>query len=86
MRGTDGMYRLLKLGKRLQVWRSLNGEGSVCVNYENCMVKDGIFLVGEYGKGDCFYTACNDYCDKISGKTLVFDDMSDSREEVRVLF
>lgn len=73
---------LLSLEEYLEVLKTYSGE--VSVSYKDCYVKDGIFLNAEYGVGNSFYTACEDYLNKIHGKTLVFDHIGE-RKEVRVL-
>ncbi len=75
--------RLLSLGKRFEVWK-LPGE-KIAVAYQDCYVKDGMFLVDTFGVGTSFDEACADYMQKISGKTIVFDGTKRKREEVRVL-
>lgn len=60
-------------------------EGNVRVSYHCADVKDGIGLVGIYGRGANFEYACKDYLKQIRGKTLVFDAESPSRREVMVL-
>ena len=76
--------KLLNLENRmLKVGKNINGK--VYVHYENCDVKDGCFLIGTYGTGNNFEEACDDYLNKISGKTIVFNALSSDREEVKVL-
>ena len=76
--------KLLNLENRmLKVGRNINGK--VYVHYERCDVKDWCFLIGTYGTGNSFEEACEDYLNKISGKTIVFDAESRNREEVKVL-
>lgn len=76
--------KLLNLkGRMLSVGKNINGK--VYVRYERCDVKDGCFLIGTYGTGNSFEEACDDYLDKISGKTIVFNAESSNREEVKVL-
>ena len=76
--------KLLNLEKRmLKVGKNINGK--VYVHYESCDVKDGCFLIGTYGTGNNFEEACEDYLNKISGKTIVFNAESSNREEVKVL-
>lgn len=75
--------KLLNLGKRILVAKNIYGK--VYVHYENCYVKDDCFLVGEYGTGNNFEEACEDYLNEISGKTIVFKDAYNNREEVKVL-
>jgi len=59
-------------------------KGNICVEYQNCEVKDGYFLKGDPGRGATFEEACEDYMNKIAGKTLVFDAYG-NRKEVTVL-
>ena len=76
--------KLLNLENRmLKVGRNINGK--VYVHYERCDVKDGCFLIGTYGTGNSFEEAREDYLNKISGKTIVFNALSSDREEVKVL-
>ena len=76
--------KLLNLENRmLKVGKNINGK--IYVHYERCDVKDGCFLIGTYGTGVDFESACEDYLNKISGKTIVFNAESSNCEEVRVL-
>lgn len=75
---------LLSLGGESLAVRKDN-DRNVCVSYRGADVKDGIALVGLYGKGGNFERACEDYLKQIRGKTLVFNAESPSRHEVRVL-
>lgn len=76
--------KLLNLeGRMLSVGKNIKGK--VYVHYERCDVKDGCFLIGSYGIGNSFEEACEDYLNKISGKTVVFNAESSNREEVKVL-
>lgn len=75
--------RLMKLKiANLKVWE-IDG-GVICVCYQNCEVKDGMFLIGEFGTGLTFEEACDNYMEKITGKTLVFNACG-NRKEVTVL-
>lgn len=67
----------------LKVWKVHSS--TICVNYENCEIKDGAFLIGAFGRGHDFESACDDYLSQIRGKTLVFDSCTDHRKEVTVL-
>lgn len=83
MLNSETYRRLLQLGDtRLIVW--IEG-GDVCVAYENCEVKDGIFSKSVFGRGCYFSAACEDYARKISGKKLIFNAESKNRKEVTVL-
>lgn len=74
---------LLRLdGERLGVFQNRHG---VCVMYQGAEIKDGSFLVGAYGTGVDFESACDDYLDKIRGKKLVFGATTNGRHEVMVL-
>lgn len=70
--------RLLKSNNHLEVFQIINGK--IGVNFSNCWVKDDCFLIGEFGRGDTFEEACEDYIDKIQGKTLVFEEYGRRRE------
>ena len=67
---------------RLEVFKNRLG---VCVKYQNAEIKDGAFLIGEYGTGIDFESACDDYLNKIRGKKLVFNACSNNRKEIMVL-
>lgn len=76
--------KLLNLENRtIRVGKNINGK--VYVRYERCDVKDGRFFIGTYGTGNNFEEACEDYLNKISGKTIVFNALSSNSEEVKVL-
>lgn len=74
---------LLSLEKSLEVWKVPSGK--IAVSYQNCDIKYGMFLRGDYGTGETFSDACEDYLNQLHGKTLVFNACSSAREEVRVL-
>ena len=59
-------------------------KGNICVEYQNCEIKDGYFLLGIPGRGATFEEACEDYMNTIAGKTLVFNSYG-NRKEVTVL-
>lgn len=67
----------------LEVWKL--SDGTICVSYYRCEVKDGPVLIGVFGRGGTFEGACYDYLEQIRGKTLVFNACSNSRREVTVL-
>jgi hypothetical protein len=79
----DNLTRLLNLSERLEVWRVPGGE--IAVAFQSCEVKDGYFLISEFGTGSTFNEAVDDYLEKISGKRLVFNACSENRHEVLVL-
>ena len=80
----DIVDRLLSLqGEQLEVWKTDNV--TICISYAHCDVKDGYFLISEFGSGTTFYDACEDYYKKICGKTLVFNACTKHRKEVKVL-
>lgn len=68
--------------KRLEVFKNKQG---VHVMYKDAEIKDGCFLVGTYGTGVDFETACDDYLSKIRGKRLVFNADSNNREDIMIL-
>ncbi len=74
--------KLLNIDETLRVFKDLNGKTCVC--YERGYIKDDIFLIGAVGRGENFDEAVIDYCNKISGKTLIFD-VNGERKEVIVL-
>ena len=67
---------------RLLVW--IVDENTYCVKYEWADIKDGPVLVGTFGRGNDFESACDDYLLHIRGKTLVFNYFG-NRKEVTVL-
>jgi hypothetical protein len=74
---------LLRLdGERLEVFQNKHG---VHVMYQGAEISDGCFLVGVYGTGTDFESACDDYLEQIRGKKLVFGACTDGRHEVMVL-
>lgn len=77
-------YRLLQLDHHyLNVW--MLDDGNYAVAYQGADVKDGIGLLGVFGKGQSFELACADYMTRIRGKKLVFDADSENRKEVFVM-
>lgn len=76
--------KLLRLGwATLTVDKDINGQ--ICVHYTNSYVKGAGVLIGVCGRGITIEAACQDYLERISGKTLVFDDGVGMRKEVVVL-
>jgi len=70
---------------RLEVWELPDNKIGVC--FENfAYIKDGGFLIGEFGNGRTFEDAVRDYAQKISGRTLVANPSSSNRKEITVLF
>lgn len=63
---------------RLLVW--VVDKNVYCVKYEWADVKDGDVLVGTFGRGTDFESACEDYLNKIRGKTLVFNHFGKNKE------
>lgn len=84
MGNTKSSDILLSLNRDLHVWK-VQQDTVVCVAYERSEVKDGPVLVGTFGRGHDFESACDDYLAQIRGKTLVFDACTDHRKEVTVL-
>jgi len=81
----NAVNKLLNLnGHHLSVWRFAQSE-DIGVNFEHSMIKEGIMLTSEFGRGTTFEMACQDYLQKISGRTLVFDYSDGSRKTVTVL-
>lgn len=73
---------LLSLDEHLEVFKNSSG---VCVHYKNAETKDGYFLKTEWGAGENFESACDDYLDKIRGKKIVFNACTSYRKEVTVI-
>ena len=69
------------LNAELDVKRYPNQAGRFSAKFKNCETKEGCCLVGSYGNGRSATEAINNYSDEISGKTLVFDAMTDKRRE-----
>lgn len=75
--------RLLNTGYHLDVFQWNNGvEKGIGVHFQDAEIKDGSFLVGEYGRGQTLEEACEDYIRQISGKTVVFHACTDHRTDV----
>ena len=79
----EGLKLLNLKGERLEVWKV--DDGTICVKYINCEVKDGPMLKGVFGMGTTFEEACDNYYKQISGKTLVFKYGESAQKEVTVL-
>jgi hypothetical protein len=74
--------RLLNLeGHRLEVFRNPAG---VCVKFQDSGIRTTGCL-GVYGTGPDFESACENYLEQISGKTLIFAYATDRQREVQVL-
>jgi hypothetical protein len=84
-RPTNSSNRLLNLNYySLEVRKATNGK--IIVSYESCEVQDGCMLKSIVGCGNTFEEACDDYLHQISGHTLIFNAMSETkRKEVNVL-
>ena len=75
--------RLINTGYHLDAFQWDNGrERGIGVCFQNSEIKDGMFLVGEYGRGQTFEEACEDYIRHVSGKTIVFHACTNGRKEV----
>lgn len=84
MESSSSAYMLLQLDHRwLNVW--MLADGYYAVAYQGADVKDGAGLLGVFGKGQSFESACADYIRRIRGKTLVFDADSENRKEIFVM-
>ena len=66
----------------LEVFNNCHG---ICVHYKGAEIKDGDFLIGAYGVGVDFESACDNYLEQIRGKKLVFNAFSNDRIEIQVL-
>lgn len=52
--------------------------------FEFSEIKEGIMLVGQYGRGDSPSASVEDYAKAISGKLLVINAYTQNRKEIRV--
>lgn len=76
------LERLLNTGYRLEVFQVNGGiENDIGVKFKDSEIKDGMFLISEYGVGQTLEEACEDYIRQISGQTLVFHAYTDHRTE-----
>ena len=57
-------------------------DGKIHIRYEACCIKDGIMGRYAYGSGDTVEEAAQDYYNQISGKTLLFDALSNPKEVI----
>ena len=74
--------KLLKLeNHQLEVFKNRLG---ICVCYQGGDILDYPYRKGEYGTGNSFEEACEDYLNKISGKKIIFG-YGENREEIIVL-
>ena len=74
--------RLLRTENYLVVFKMINGK--IGVHFENCEVKDECFLISEFGRGATFEEACENYLERIQGKTLVFNAFGSRKEVVLI--
>lgn len=82
--------RLIKFGNNVaclnELQVTLNCNDQFNVAFEDSFVKDGNVLIGEYGVGNTFESACEDYLNRITGKKLVFNPSNEERRvEVVIL-
>lgn len=56
----------------------------IAVKFVDGDIEDGVIRKSTFGIGHTFEEACEDYLEKISGKTLIFG-YGDEREEIKVL-
>jgi hypothetical protein len=75
---------LMLSGRQLVV--SKDWEGNVCVHYDYCDVPYSCGYSTLCGRGRTFEEACEEYCDNISGKTIVFNLGCSDEKRVQVLF
>lgn len=83
MRKMKSSDLLLSLSsEHLKIWKV--GD-TVCVNYHYSWLKDGSALLGVFGRGQDFESACDDYLRQIRGKYIVFDQPGCKRKELYIL-
>jgi len=68
------------IGKDLILRRYENQSGRWTCQFERGEIKDGIFLVGEYGNGQTPDEAIQDYVEKIRGTRIVFSGYGERHE------
>jgi len=77
--------RLLNTEFPLKVFKICNKKMKpIGVCFYNCEIKDGYFLISEFGAGYSFEEACEDYLERIQGKTLVFNAYENRKEVVLI--
>jgi len=72
------------INKEIIIRRYPNQNNRFLVEFDHSETKDNKFsctLSGTYGNGECPREAINDYIEGIQGKILVFNAMSDNRQE-----
>lgn len=74
--------RLLNTENSLIVFKMINEK--IGVRFENCEVKNGCFLIDEFGRGNTFEEACENYFERIQGRTLVFNAFGNRKEVVLI--
>lgn len=80
----DTFNKLLSLNNHcLEIFKDV--DDNICVGYKDSWIDDVYFLKGIVGRGKTLAEAANNYCELISGQTIVFIN-GNNREEVKVLF
>ena len=69
------------INKNLVITRHSNQDERYTASFERSEVKDGCALIGEYGQGNSPLGAVIDYWNKIQGKRLVFNAMSNTHRQ-----
>lgn len=69
------------IGADLIIHRHHNQENRYTAIFENCEIKETIFLSGRLGNGANPYDAVNDYVEKIRGKRIVLNATRENRRE-----
>lgn len=72
------------IGKDIEIIRFANQKGRVAARFERSEIKKGCGLFSEYGEGKTIEEAIKDYVKKIKGKTIVFNAMTDKKQEYNV--
>ena len=77
--------RLINTKFPLKVFKLHNKNGKpIGVCFYNCEIKNGYFLISDFGTGFSFEEACENYLELIQGKTLVFDAYRNRKEVVLI--
>ena len=66
------------IDKNIVITRYANQDSRFSAQFEHCDTKRGGCLCGEYGDGKTPQEAVDNYKNKIIGKTIVFNAMSDT--------
>lgn len=69
------------INKQIRTIYYPNQDGRFCTAFDSCEVKNGGCLVGEHANATDVEVSLNEYARLIQGKCLVFNAMSENRQE-----